>query len=168
MTPGYFAPPPGTRSGVADYAETLRIALKPLGPFSAPLYHVGNNQLHAGIYKEALRNPGVVVLHDAVMHHFLLGSLSRSEYLDEFIYNYGEWSRELASDLWTERGSSGADPRYFKFPMLRRLAESARALIVHNPGAAAIAQEHGAKSVHIIPHFFEPPPQDPAGTISNT
>ncbi len=163
MTQGYFAPPPGTRSGVADYAETLRRALEPFGRLPAPLYHVGNNQLHAQIYKEALNNPGVVVLHDAVLHHFFLGSLSRTEYIDEFIHNYGEWTRELAEELWADRASSGTDPRYFRFPMLRRLAERARALIVHNPGAAAIAREQGAQNVHIVPHFFEMPASDPAG-----
>ena len=165
MTRGYFAPPPGTRSGVADYAETLRLALEPLGPLPAVVYHVGNNQLHAEIYQQALKNPGVVVLHDAVLHHFLLGSLSRADYVDEFALNYGEWTRELASDLWADRGSSGTDPRYFRFPMLRRLAETARAVVVHNPGAAAIARAHGAKNVHIIPHFFEEPPLDAADAV---
>jgi glycosyltransferase involved in cell wall biosynthesis len=150
---------------VADYAETLRVALERLGPLPVPVYHVGNNQLHAAIYDEALRRPGVVVLHDAVLHHFLLGRLSREAYVAEFVYNYGEWRRSLAEELWEERGSSGTDPRYFDFPMLRRLAESARAVIVHNPGAAAMAREHGAKRVAIVPHFHEPEHCDPAEPI---
>ena len=37
--------------------------------------------------------PGVVVLHDAVLHHFFLGQLSEPDYVDEFVYNYGEWNR---------------------------------------------------------------------------
>jgi glycosyltransferase involved in cell wall biosynthesis len=165
LTARYFAPPPDARSGVADYAAALRPAIERLGPLPARLYHMGNNQLHAEIYKEALKHSGVVVLHDAVLHHFLLGSLSRPAYIDEFVYNYGEWRRELASDLWAERGSSGTDPRYFRFPMLRRLAERASAVIVHNPGAASIAREHGAKNVRIIPHFFQPAAQDPADVL---
>lgn len=165
MTPNYFAPEPGSRSGVADYAETLRLALTRLGPLPVPVYHLGNNQLHAAIYRESLRNPGVVVLHDAVLHHFLLGSLNREAYVAEFVYNYGEWRRELAEELWAERGSSGTDPRYFQFGMLRRAVAGARAVIVHNPGAAAIARDHGARVVHVIPHFFEPAAQDPADAI---
>ena len=161
----YFAPPPGSRSGVADYAETLRRKLEARGPLPVPLYHLGNNPLHAEIYRHALRDPGVVVLHDAVLHHFLLGALSRSAYVDEFIYNYGEWRRELAEELWSERGSSGTDPRYFRFPMLRRVTEASRALIVHNPGAAAIARDHGAANVHFIPHFFEPVTVDRADSV---
>ena len=157
----YFAPPPGSRSGVADYAETLRVAL---GPIEIPLYHLGNNQLHAEIYKEALKNPGIAILHDAVLHHFLLGTHTCAQYIDEFTYNYGEWTRELAADLYAERAISGTDPRYFRYSMTRRLAERSRAIIVHNPGAASIARDHGAKNVHIIPHFYEPVAIDKAET----
>jgi glycosyltransferase involved in cell wall biosynthesis len=164
VTRNYFAPPAGSRSGVADYAETLRLALGCQGPIPVPLYHLGNNPLHADIYRLALKNPGVIVLHDAVLHHFLLGSLSRADYIEEFVYNYGEWRRELAPELWAERGSSGTDPRYFRYPMIRRVVEGARAVIVHNPGAAEIAREHGATNVHVIPHFYQPVAVDRAET----
>lgn len=161
----FHAPPPGSPSGVADYAETLRRALEPFGQPEVDLYHLGNNPLHAGIYQAALDKPGVVVLHDALLHHFLLGRLTREQYLEEFVYNYGEWRRHLAEDLWAERSSAGVDPRYFHYPLLRRVVERSRAVIVHNPGAARIARDHGAACVHIIPHFFEPVPvPDHAGT----
>ena len=68
------------------------------------------------------------------MHHFLLGTLSRDEYIAEFVYNYGEWRRDLGEELWRGRARSAFDPRYFEYPMLRRIAASARAVIVHNPG----------------------------------
>ena len=75
----------------------------------------------------ALERPGVVVLHDAVLHHFFLGQLSEPRYVDEFVYNYGEWNRGLARDLWRGRAASGADDRYFDYPMLKRVAERSRA-----------------------------------------
>ena len=84
-----------------------------------------NNGLHAGIYQRALASPGVVVLHDAVLHHFLLGQLNETGYADEFVYNYGEWNRGLARELWRSRAASGADSRYFSYPMLRRVVERA-------------------------------------------
>lgn len=155
VTPNYYAPPPGSPTGVADYAEPLRKALAQLGPLPAPLYHIGNNPLHADIYDEALKHPGIAVLHDAVLHHFLLGSLSREQYIEEFAYNYGEWRRHFAEALWNERGASGSDIRYFDFPMLRRIVEASKAVIVHNSGAAAIAHAHGAADVHVVPHFVE-------------
>ena len=59
-----------------------------------------------------------------MLHHFLLGQLDEPAYIEEFVYNYGEWSRGLAVDLWRARASSGSDTRYFAYPMLRRLAGS--------------------------------------------
>jgi glycosyltransferase involved in cell wall biosynthesis len=162
MTVGYHAPPPGSHSGVADYAETLRTALQSLGPVETTaakadihLYHLGNNRLHKDIYARALATPGVAVLHDAVLHHFLLGALSKEQYISEWIYNYGEWRRDLGEELWRERARAGIDPRYFQVPMLRRVVERSPVVIVHNPGAAAIARAQGAKNVVVIPHFCE-------------
>jgi glycosyltransferase involved in cell wall biosynthesis len=159
VTLGYHAPPPGSPTGVADYAETLRRALERIPGANRPdlhLYHLGNNRLHAPIYEQAIRTPGIVVLHDAVLQHFLLGTLTREQYIDEFVYNYGEWNRHVGAELWNDRAACAVDPRYFHYPMLRRALERQRAVIAHNPGAAAIAREHGARNVQLIPHFFEP------------
>jgi len=122
------------------------------------LYHIGNNQLHSAIYDRALAHPGVVVLHDAVLQHFFLGRLTAAQYVDEFIFNYGEWTRSLAEDLWTHRARSAADPRYFAWPMLKRIATAARAIIVHNPAAAAIVRRHAPDARIVeIPHLFVKP-----------
>ncbi|MGH9665876.1 MAG: hypothetical protein ACRD9L_15730, partial [Bryobacteraceae bacterium] len=96
--------------------------------------------------------------HDAVLHHFLLGHLEQARYVEEFAYNYGEWTRDLGQTLWRDRARSAVDPRYFEYPMLRRAAERAQAVVVHNPAAAAIAARH-APLVRIveIPHLFTPP-----------
>jgi len=165
VTVGFFSPLPPARTGVADYSAALLAELRKLGPVEvAParcdvaLYHLGNNPLHAEIYRRALAEPGVIVLHDAVLHHFLLGQLSETEYLGEFVYNYGEWNRALGRDLWRHRANAAADERYFRFPMLRRAAERARAVVVHNPAAARIVTEHApAARIVEIPHLFAMP-----------
>ncbi len=161
MTVGYHAPAPGSHSGVADYAGALKGALRRFGSVTdhskdadINLYHLGNNKLHAQIYADALETPGVIVLHDAVLHHFMLGALSHDEYIAEWIYNYGEWQRSLGEELWRDRAKCGTDPRYFEFPLLRRILERSRAVIVHNPGAAAVASQL-TDNVTIIPHFCE-------------
>jgi glycosyltransferase involved in cell wall biosynthesis len=158
VTVGYYSPLPPARTGVADYAASLLNELRRHGKIAVapdrcdvPLYHIGNNSLHAAIYRRALQHPGVVVLHDAVLHHFLLGQLDQAAYIEEFVYNYGEWSRGLARDLWKARAASGSDPRYFAYPMLRRIAESARAVVVHNPAAARVVREHATSVVSPIP-----------------
>ena len=165
MTVGFFAPLPPAPTGVADYAEALLRALRQFGDVniddlraSVALYHIGNNQLHAAIYDRALAHPGIVVLHDAVLQHFFLGRLTEQQYIDEFVFNYGEWTRSLAADLWTHRARSASDPRYFSWPMLKRIVTTARAIIVHNPAAAAIVRQHAPDARIIeIPHLFLPP-----------
>jgi len=150
---------------VADYAATLaealrgrfEIVLNPDADCDVELYHLGNNALHRVIYQRALARPGAIVLHDAVLHHFLLGELNERQYIREFVHNYGTWAADQAADLWRNRARSAQDARYFRYPMLRRVAEASRKVIVHNPAAARMVKAHatGADVVE-IPHFCEP------------
>ncbi len=162
MKAGLFSPLPPARTGVADYAAALLGAMRETGDIEAgaenadiSLYHLGNNHLHRDIYRRALAKPGVVVLHDAVLHHFFLGTLDEAAYVEEFVFNYGVWSADLARGLWRSRARSAADPRYFEYPMLRRIAETSRAVVVHNPAAAEMVRAHapGAR-VFEIPHLY--------------
>lgn len=166
MTLGYWSPLPPAATGVADYSAALLPYLRTHGevvsnaPGEVNLYHVGNNALHREIYERALREPGIVVIHDAVLQHFFLGGLSQQQYVEEFVFNYGEWARSLGLTLWQERSRSGADARYFAYPMLKRITQTARAVIVHNPAAAEIVREHAPNArVLEIPHLLIPPPQ---------
>ena len=175
------SPLPPAPTGVAEYASTLQkelsrharvtaiespINFSELETFDACLYQIGNNQLHGDAYEAALRVPGIAVLHDVVLHHFMLGRLSREDYIEEFIFNHGEWLRDLAAELWQDRVLSAADQRYFDYPMIRRIVESSRAVIVHNPKAKRMVSEIAAAPgrnvpVYEIPHFAAaPPPPD--------
>jgi glycosyltransferase involved in cell wall biosynthesis len=165
---GFYSPLPPARTGVADYSAALLEGLRLYGEIwtkpsrskqcDVALYHLGNNSLHAAIYRQALEQPGVVVLHDAVLNHFLLGLLEPDAYVEEFVYNYGAWNRALAGDLWQYRAGSASDSRYFQFPMLKRIAERSRAVIVHNPAAARAVKAHAPETAVVeIPHLFSPP-----------
>lgn len=172
MKVGFYSPLPPARTGVADYSASLLGELRRHGTVDiaparcdVPLYHLGNNGLHAEAYRRSLAQPGVVVLHDATLNHFFLGQLSEAQYVDEFVYNYGEWNRGLGRDLWHGRAGSAADERYFRYPMLRRVAERARTVVVHNPAsAAAVGEQAAGARVVEIPHLFAPPqlPDDAA------
>ncbi|HEY4364752.1 MAG TPA: glycosyltransferase family 4 protein [Bryobacteraceae bacterium] len=165
MKVGFFSPLPPSPTGVADYSAALLTALRkrhevavadPLAEIA--LYHIGNNHLHREIYARALEHPGVVVIHDAVLQHFFLGTFDQTQYVDEFVFNYGEWTRGLAEDLWKNRARSAADPRYFQYPMLKRIVTASRAVIVHNPAAARVVLQHNTQArVFEIPHLFAPP-----------
>ena len=165
MRIGHFAPLPPAKTGVADYAAQLaaelarHAAIVPGASGDVNLYHIGNNRLHSEIYRRALAEPGVVVLHDALLHHLLLGMLDETAYVAEFIHNYGEWMRGLAADLWRGRAHAASDPRYFEYALLRRLGEASRAVIVHNPAAARRVRAHAPGACVVeIPHLAPAPP----------
>jgi len=83
----YYSPLPPERSGIADYSALLLPALRrrmevevarrrrpALRRTDVALYHVGNNpQAHGWIVDALRRRPGVVVLHDLVLHHLVAG-----------------------------------------------------------------------------------------------
>ena len=166
---GFHSPLPPARTGVADYSAALLTALRARGTVEVSparadvhLYHIANNVLHRDIYARALDRPGVVVLHDALLQHLFMGSLDETAYADEFVFNYGEWSRDLALDLWRGKASSGLRPAYYQYPMLKRLAERSLAVIVHNPAAARIVRQHAPKTPVVeIPHLFAQAPLPP-------
>jgi len=163
---GFHSPLPPAPTGVADYAAVLLTELRRFGEVQVGarradvhLYHIGNNPLHWRIYHQALAQPGVAVLHDAVLHHLLLGKLGRETYIEEFVYNYGEWSRPAAAELWAGRTHSASAGVYFRHPMLRRIAERSQAVVVHNPAAARMVKEHAPQArVEQIPHLWRHPP----------
>ena len=91
----YYSPLPPSRSGIADYSALLLPALESGSTSSsharaasaAPpkadvaLYHVGNDPDEHGWIVDALRRrPGVVVLHEFVLHHLVSGiTLARGD-----------------------------------------------------------------------------------------
>ena len=101
MKVAYYSPLPPSRSGIADYSALLLPALRErvdggrrrragqarAGGADVALYHVGNDPDAHGWIVDALRaRPGVVVLHDFVLHHLSPGSRSAAatgaRYLD--------------------------------------------------------------------------------------
>ena len=167
MKIGFHSPLPPAHTGVADYSASLLRALRALGPVElfparadVHLYHVANNILHWDIYRRALEEPGIVVLHDALLQHMFMGALDEAAYVEEFVFNYGAWARDLALDLWRGKASSGLRPTYYQYPMLKRLAERSLAVIVHNPAAARIVRQHAPDAQVVeIPHLYTEPPR---------
>ncbi len=160
MNLGYFAPLPPQPSGVADYAAAMLHGLLRHGDVrvnasgNCNLYHIGNNRLHAEIYARAIAVPGVVLLHDAMLHHLLIGSLDETQYLEEFVYNYGVWTEDLARTLWRQRARAMSEPRYFRYPLLKRISERALALVVHSEEARrAVTAHHPNAAVRVLPHL---------------
>ncbi len=76
-----------------------------------PLYQMGNNRYHEGVLDLALRLPGVLTLHDVVLHHLLLDvTLGRGDYYsyrDRLTQDHGWVGRAAAlAKRWNAYGDA--------------------------------------------------------------
>jgi len=168
MRVAFFSPLPPNRSGIADYSQAL---LDPLGrlaeletfsnggreyhpqKFDLALYQIGNNPHHDFVYEAALRNPGVVVMHEANLHHLMADlTIQRGDwdaYLREAEFNGGEAALEHAR----RAKALETGPDYEGVAMTRRLLESAKGLIVHSDFMLREMRRQGfAGPIARIPH----------------
>jgi glycosyltransferase involved in cell wall biosynthesis/SAM-dependent methyltransferase len=168
MRIAFFSPMPPARSGIADYSEALLRSLAPLAQvevfseatqsfdparFDIALYQIGNNEHHDFVYEAALAHPGVVVLHEANLHHLIAAlTIKRNDwdaYVRECEYNGGAAARDFA--LRVQALEIGPD--YEGLAMTRRLLERSRGVIVHSSFVERQVRQAGfAGSVAVIPH----------------
>ena len=136
MKVAYFTPMPPETSGIADYSALLaarawrqRVELdvvqrgrkRPPRGADVCLYHVGNDpDAHGWIVDALRRRPGVVVLHDFVLHHLVAGiTLGRRDghgYLDAMERDggvAGAAARTRASSRSGSRRSGRTAPERF-------------------------------------------------------
>jgi len=150
MRVAFFSPLPPSRSGIADYSETLAAHLKPLvelelfadgdQPFDASrfdiaLYHLGNNPYHGFAYEAALRHPGVVVMHESNLHHLIAELTIRRNDWDGYLRECEYAGGAAALDYAHRVRALEVGPDYEGVPMTRRVLESARGAIVHRSAA---------------------------------
>ena len=168
----YVSPLPPVRSGIADYSIDLLPHLArladvrlihlpgqpvapeivqgwPMAPASEtgkdgrlPLYQMGNNRYHEGVMELALNIPGVLTLHDVVLHHLLLDvTLGRGEfypYKDRLTRDHG-WIGEAAA--LAKRWNAYGDAPVFSLPAHRDLLRKQRGVLVHSEWAAGMIRE---------------------------
>lgn len=100
--------------------------------FDIALYQIGNNGYHDFCYEAALENPGVVVIHEANLHHLIADlTIKRGDwdaYLREVEYEGGATALEHARRV----RKLEIGPDYEGLPMIRRLLSRSRAAIVHS------------------------------------
>ncbi|HXG75217.1 MAG TPA: glycosyltransferase family 4 protein [Gaiellaceae bacterium] len=174
-----FSPLPPERSGVADYSALLLPALRERvdvvavrrGRKRAPrgtdvaLYHVGNNpDAHGWIVDALRRRPGVVVLHDFVLHHLVAGmTVGRRDghgYLDAMEREHGVVGRLLAHGVLDKRIPPLWESRPEDFPLAWFVLEHATALIVHSRTVHDLVRAAGyERPVRIVPHPAWPLPR---------
>jgi len=119
--------------------------------YDLAVYQVGNSHLHAFIWPYMFRYPGLVVLHDARLHHaraaVLLATDRAADYRAEFAWSH-PGVPPIAAEFAIQRVNSIL---YFQWPMIRAVIESARLVGAHSRGVAdQIAREWPNRPVEHI------------------
>ncbi len=173
----YYSPLPPDRSGIADYSALLlpelrqRLDVVPVRRGApAPrdvdvrLYHVGNDaEHHAWIVEELRDRPGVVVLHDFVLHHLVAGMTiahgNGRAYLDAMEREYGTAGRLLGHGVLDQRIQMLWERAPERFPLNGEVLGLATGLVVHSGYVERRAREAGfAGPIWRVPHPAWPVP----------
>jgi glycosyltransferase involved in cell wall biosynthesis len=174
----YFSPMPPEQTGIADYSALLlpslreridvdvvrRGAKRPPRGTDIALYHIGNNpDAHAWIVDALRREPGVVVLHDFVLHHLVsgmtLGRRDRDAYLDLMEREHGVAGRLLAYGVIDKRVPPLWEARPADFPLATFVLDHATGLIVHSQFVRDQARAAGYEGpICVVPHPAWPVP----------
>jgi glycosyltransferase involved in cell wall biosynthesis len=187
MKVAYYSPMPPERSGIADYSALLMPALReridvqvvrrgrtrPVRGADLALYHVGNNPDAHGWIVDALRKrpsgqPGVVVLHDFVLHHLVAGlTIGRRDghgYLDAMEREGGVVGRLLGHGVLDKRIPPLWESRSEDFHLAGEVLGLASGLIVHSRHVEERARAAGFEGpVWRIAHpAWQVPPLEPA------
>lgn len=187
MKVAYFSPMPPEQTGVADYSalllpalgKRLEVTVQRRGHKRAPrgtdmaLFHVGNNpDSHAWIVDALRRRPGVVVLHDFVLHHLVAGmTVGRRDghgYLDAMEREHGVVGRLLAHGVLDKRIPPLWESRPEDFPLAGFVLQHATGLIVHSRTVRDLARSSGYDGpIWVVPHPAWPIPAIQAERVAD-
>jgi glycosyltransferase involved in cell wall biosynthesis len=187
MKVAYYSPLPPERSGIANYSALLLPALRRrfevevarrrrpmLRKSDVALYHVGNNpQAHGWIVDALRRRPGVVVLHDLVLHHLVAGlTLARGNaagYIAAMERDGGPEARRLAEDVSAGRARGPWETGPERYPLAGEILDHATGLIVHSRYTEQGARAEGyAGRIWRIPLAAAPVPDIVAAQVDGS
>lgn len=126
------------------------------GDFDLCLYQLGNNaDYHGFVYRALLRHPGVVVLHEYMLHHLIQGmTLARGDlagYVEEVRYAYGEATATTAE----RAAASGAPFDIWRYPLFERAVDASLGVLVHNRATRdRVLASRPAARVAVVPHHL--------------
>lgn len=125
------------------------------------IYNIGNNDNHSYIYSVCLEYPGIVVLHEPMLHHFVfsqtVGSNRLKDYLRELDYCYKTERSRIVKVTLEERDEES----WFDYPLIDRIVDSSLGMIVHSEFARQkVLEVDPAAMVRKIPLPYAPPPAE--------
>ncbi|HBV97876.1 MAG: hypothetical protein JL50_07695 [Peptococcaceae bacterium BICA1-7] len=122
---------------VIDYCSTEEV-LPLLKKYDAIVYNMGNNVgFHRGMYEIFLEYPGIVILHDYVLHHFIVGYWINKKaglegYFSELRNQYGPDLEESARKALRRKTPLWETDEVIKYPLNKNLLKRATGVIVHS------------------------------------
>jgi len=150
---------------VFDYVR--QPALFPLlKTYDVIVYNMGNNaEFHAGIYEVMQRYPGIIILHDYVLHHFFAGYwLDKKEkpelYFQIIREQYGALTEELARKCFQSGKPLWETDRVFDYPLCENIAKQAKGLIVHSEFVKKLILPYVKGKIIKINHPLFPAPKE--------
>jgi glycosyltransferase involved in cell wall biosynthesis len=117
------------------------------------VYHLGNNpDYHAETWRTARELPGVVVLHETMLHHLVRGiTLDRGDapaYLEEHRYAAGASGLAMAKRAL----DAGLPHDLWAYPLFERLVDRSLGVVVHNEAARRrVLASRPAAEVAVVP-----------------
>lgn len=127
------------------------------GQHDVALYQMGNSVYHNAFFPLLTQYPGVVVLHDYYIHHFIahrtMGTENFSAYARELGYAFGKEGMHLAQDI---RLGFKEMPVY-NLALNNRILDVSLGLLVHSEYVAEKVRQDGFRlPVQIVPQIMEP------------
>jgi glycosyltransferase involved in cell wall biosynthesis len=106
--------------------------------FDIALYQMGNSIHHTYIYHMLLQHPGITVLHEPYLHHFIshitIGQGDRGAYVREMGYAYGAAGMALARAI----NAGQVELPLHTLPLAERIVDSSLGIITHSRYASQI------------------------------
>lgn len=128
--------------------------------FGAALFHMGNSRQHASFYHTFRRFPGILVLHDYVLHHFLADQTAGQG-------NFPAYSRELGYELGVAGIDLALDIQYqrqphplFDLPLNQRLLDLSLGVIGHSHCVTERVRARTSRPVGVVPALMDAGPVD--------
>jgi len=127
------------------------------------LYQMGNNTAYHRYMDEIIQShPGVVTLHDYVIHHFYAEMFAEEERYDEYQCAmesyYGELGRKIAEKF---RQGIRSDYVNYQLPFYQRVVNPSLGTIVHSSYLKTkLLQQDPSRRVEMIPMGISPPDLD--------
>lgn len=136
-----------------------------LGGGRVPVYQMGNNHHHAAVWDLAMQTPGLVVLHDIVLHHFLIERTVKEDDFDGYRSRLADdhgWIGDAAALPFRWPGGAGSSAQ-FALPAHRALLARQRGVMVHSRWAERFLREEMRQDlpelrVRVLPMGIPLPP----------